>query len=507
MPLFFLFVLPALPLSAQNFPSLDAAPEAYEYARRFAGGAVRWNDVAEASLWASSVNAGPGAETKAASYMQKINAAAAELSAAADLPRNSKERGEYVLGFLHKRFLKSYSEYQTRVDEVFISGRYNCVSSAVLYMTFCIAVGLDAEGVMTKDHAFITVNTGTERIDVETTNQYGFDPGNRKEFHDAFGKATGFAYVPVKNYRDRTALSASELVSLILSNRIAILEKNNRFAEAVPLAINRAVFLTGSPEAPGKNAAVQNTIAQTTAAQNASANKSDFFEDPQNDMMNRFINLGAYYIKNGKEDDAIAWTEYAGKRFPADRRWQELIKTAANNKLVKLVHAKKIADARSALTAIKPKLSDENYGELDALVLEAEAAEKINAIRNPGDVEAALAFIEQKCVALSVQLRGELRTAAILSEADRYGKARDWAGGMRWVNGAMEKYGSNAKLESVLRTLRQNRISELHNEFAALFNKRDYNGAKASVQRSLQEFPGEKQLVQDLILVEKALAQ
>jgi hypothetical protein len=476
-----------LSLSAQGnrtaFPSLEAVPVSRQYAQRLAHN-PRWQDLAEAALWASSVNASPGAEEKAAAYMERINAAVAELLAAADLPSDPKERGEYVLVFLHKRFLKSYSEYQTRVDEIFISGRYNCVSSAVLYMALGLSAGLDIKGVMTKDHAFVTVNTGTERIDVETTNLYGFDPGNRKEFHDAFGKATGFAYVPAKNYRDRAEVNGVELVSLILSNRIAVLEKGNRYAEAVPLAINRAALLSGE----------------------SSGNKPDFFEDPQRDTMNRIFNLGAYLIKTGREDDALAWAEYAGGRF-SDPRWQEFINTAVNNKLVKLIRTKKTANARAELSVLKPRLGADHYNALDVMVLEAEAADLVNGIRNPGDVEAALAFLSRSWEKLPEQIREEMRTTAVLKEAERIGRSRDWAGGMAWLTAAMEQYGKNSRFESAFRTFRQNRAGQLHNEFAALFNKRDYAGAKASIEQALAEFPGERQLVQDLDLVNKALRQ
>jgi len=494
--LFLLFIAVSSRLEAQNFPSLDAAPKAYNYALRVTGNNVYWVDLAEVALWASSVNAGAGAEEKAAGYLERITGAAAELAAAQDLPIDTKERGEYVLTFLHKRFLKAYSEHQTRVDEIFVSGRYNCVSSAVLYMVLGLSVGLDVEGVMTKDHAFATVNTGTERIDVETTNPYGFDPGNRKEFQDAFGKATGFAYVPARNYRDRAVISKAELVSLILSNRISVFERANRFAEAVPLAINRAVLL-----------AEEHGAAQNSADQNTSQHKTEFFEDPQRDMMNRLFNLGANLIKTGKEDDALAWAEYAGGRFPDSERWQEFIKAAANNKLVKLIRAKKTADARAALTAVKPKLSAEDYHELDMVVLEAEAADKVNFIRNPGDAEAALAFLAEVWERLHPAHRDEMRTVAILGEVERLGKTRDWNGAIRWLNNAIEKYGSNAKMEAAMRTLRQNRVSEIHNQFAALFNKKDYEGAKAFIEQSLRELPGERQLLQDLALVEKALAQ
>jgi tetratricopeptide (TPR) repeat protein len=489
MAALFLFMAGAL-LEAQNFPSLEASPNASGFAQRMAGNKIHWRDLAEAALWASSVNSGPGAEEKAAAYLDRINLAVAELTAA-ELSEIKKERGEYVLTFLHKRFLKSYSEYQTRVDEIFVSGKYNCVSSAVLYMVLGLSVGLDVGGVKTKDHAFATVTAGTEIIDVETTNQYGFDPGNRKEFQDAFGKTTGYAYVPLKNYRDRASINGAELVSLILSNRIAVLERGNRFAEAVPLAINRAVFLTGNT---------------------ASGDKTELFGDPQKDLMDCLINLGSYLLKAGKEDDVIAWTEYAGGRFPDSRRWPELFNSAVNNKLVKLIRAKKPAETRAALTALKPKLDEENYQKLDTMVLEAEAGDIVNSIRNSGDAEAALAFLAQVWERLPSEgpsggRREEMRTVTILAEANRFGKARDWAGAMRWLSSAMETYGTNAKLETALRDMRKNRVSELHNEFAALYNKKDYAGAKASTQKSLKEFPNERQLLQDLDLAEKALAR
>jgi hypothetical protein len=506
MPLALLFLSPLLRAQI-SFPSLDAAPASYDFARRFAAQEIRnsqnhWQDLAASALWASAVNAGPGAEEKAAACMEKINAAASEL-AASELPPNPRDRGEYVLTFLHRRFLKSYSEYQTRVDEIFVSGRYNCVSSAVLYMVLGLSVGLDINGIMTKDHAFATLNTGSALIDVETTNPYGFDPGNRKEFHDAFGKATGFAYVPARNYRDRALISEVELVSLILSNRIAVLEKANRYAEAVPLAINRAVLLTGSADP-------QSPVSGDASSAEASAqaqNKAVFFEDPLRDMMNRIFNLGSYLIRTGKEDDALAWAKYAEERFPSPERWQEFTNTAVNNKLVRLIRARKSSEARSSLAALQPRLSAENYRTLDNLVLEAEAADKVNGIKNPGEAEAALAFLAGIWERLPAKKREEMRTAAVLKEAERIGKTRDWIAGMNWLTLAMDRYGRDSKMEAAFRTFRQNRVGELHNEFAQLYNKKEYTAARSSVQKALAEFPGERQLTQDLGLVEKMLQQ
>ena len=269
----------ALPvLSAQNsFPVLEADPQALVYSRKTV---YSWQNLAEIAFWAS----GSGDNV---SFMERIREAAAEIGRAA--PADIPERGEYILNYIHRRFLRSYSGRQTRMDQLFNTGRYNCVSSAVLYMILAVSAGLDVSGVVTRDHAFVTVRAGTELIDVETTNRYGFDPGHRKDFHDDFGRTTGFAYVPARNYRDRSAISQLELVSLILSNRISEAESRNRYAEAVSLALDRAALLSAGNAAAG----------------------SPFFGDPRGDLLNRLYNFGGALIRDGREEDALKWAVLA----------------------------------------------------------------------------------------------------------------------------------------------------------------------------------------------------
>jgi hypothetical protein len=481
--MFFFLLLFCGFLFAQNFPSLEPSPEVYAYAEKLSRStsASYWRDLAETALWASSVNT----ENQAGAYLETITGAVNALASDPNLPSDPKARGEYILVYMHKNFLKSYSERQTRLDELLRSGRYNCVSSAVFYMILSLSSGLDAGGVMTKDHAFATINTGRERIDVETTNRYGFDPGNRKEFQDSFGKATGFAYVPAKDYRDRTVINPPELVSLILSNRIAEMELRNNFSGAVPLSINRKALLS----------------------RNTRTDHNAFFEDPHKDMMARLFNYGAWLIKTGKDDDALAWAEYAGNAFPDEKAWQDFIYAAANNRAVKLIRARKIAEARAGLEAARERLSADNFKTLDGMVLEAELAEQVNGIKNSGDAEAALSIIHSEWERIPEKSREELRTAAVLKEAERLGKTRDWLGAIAWIEAAAEQYGGNSLFENALRTMMQNRVSELHNGFAALYNKRDYNGAKAFIEKALKEYPGDRQLEEDLKRAEQALAR
>ncbi len=167
---------------------------------------------------------------------------------------------EYILLFMHKRLLSRYSEQVTRLDELLERGVYNCVSSAVLYMIFARSVGLDVRGVKTKDHAFCLVRLDDRDFDVETTNVYGFNPGERKEFSDQFGRITGFTYVPPSNYNERSELGELALLSLILANKSSLLNDGKRFAEAIGPAVD-AYTLCGDRDSYEKMIAVMVNLA------------------------------------------------------------------------------------------------------------------------------------------------------------------------------------------------------------------------------------------------------
>jgi hypothetical protein len=168
---------------------------------------------------------------------------AARLSALGETTEAGK--AEASLGFLHERLFKRYLSDATTVDGVLDTGAFNCVSSAVVYLLALRSVGLAAEGVRTTDHAFCIVHTEGRDIDVETTNPYGFDPGSRKEFGDAFGKATGYRYVPPGNYAERQTIGERELLALIISNRIALLEERRDFVAALALSADFAQLAEG----------------------------------------------------------------------------------------------------------------------------------------------------------------------------------------------------------------------------------------------------------------------
>jgi hypothetical protein len=388
---------------------------------------------------------------------------------------------------MHRQFLKSYSPLQTRLDTLLSGGRYNCVSSAALYLILGTAAGLEIRGVMTKDHAFAALRDGDQWIDVETTNPYGFDPGNRKEFHDQFGKATGFAYVPAKNYRDRAAISPLELISLIFSNRITELERRNRFAEAVPLAISRAGLLSGG------------------AAAGDAEDRPLFFEDPRRDLMNRILNFGAFLLKGGREDEALRWAALAAPQYPDVERWQEFILAAANNRMIRQIRAGRFVEARDNLNLLAPALDSAAFTRLDTALTDAELMDGAGKIKSPGEAAVVLAAIDRAEARgiLPAGRAGELRVFAVEKTAARFAAAKDWPGAIAWLEAALERYGPSPSLEQNLRNIRSNLAVEYHNRFASAWNRRNREEAEQILAEGLARFPDNRQLLADKAVVER----
>jgi hypothetical protein len=373
------------------------------------------------------------------------------------------------------------------MDTLLANGSYNCVSSAALYTILASAAGLKTRGVVTRDHAFVTVEAGDETIDVETTNPYGFDPGNRREFHDAFGKTTGFVYVPAKNYRERTE-DARELVSIILHNRIVDLESRSRFAESVPLAVNRAALLApveGRPE---------RTV------------YSEFFDDPRKMLLDRIFNYAATLLSAGKEQELLEWAGLAGAKYPAPERWQEIVAGAINNGLAKMIRSSRFAEGRGFLAAHASKISPETHRRFRAMLTDAELFHIVTGLKTIKDADEALAALdlaEGEALLPEARLK-ELRTFAVIKKAGFLIKEWGIKEALAYAESARAAYGGGSQLDAQIRALREGRIAELHNGFAAAYNRRDFEKAGELIFAALEEFPEDPRLLADKDLLEKA---
>jgi len=314
-------------LGRNTFPRLEPDPKALEFAHLGTDDVYSWTALAEISLWASG--------NLSRSNLEKIKSIAETIKKSPDLPKTDEEAARFILAYMHKNILRSYSHHQTRIDTLLSNGRYNCVSSAVLFMILCKSFGLIADGVITKDHAFVTILIGETVIYIETTNS---------------------VHVPARNYNELQIISPIEFVSLILNNRISELERQNRYADAVPLAIDRAALLFGE--------------SLTITAE--SYLPYFLFADPREDLMDRLINYGSALLRANREEDCLRWAENASSKYPHPERWQELIAAAVNNRAVRFIKERKTTEARNFLEKNKILLTETNYTSIDAIITNAE---------------------------------------------------------------------------------------------------------------------------------------
>jgi len=471
-------------IHAQNvFPRVEPDSKALDYYRLGNKSGYSWQELAEISLWSSGDSSLSG--------MEKIKTTVNALGTAIDPAASGKEKAEFILNYMHKNVLKSYSLYQTRLDILLLNGRFNCVSSAVLYVILCKSAGVDTSGVMTKDHAFVMVHINGQDIDVETTNSFGFDPGNRKEFHDSSGKITGFAYVPPQNYRDRQTINQIELVSLILNNRVGDLERSNNFAGSVPLAVDRAALLLGD-----------------SYALTSEISTSDFlFIDPRKDLMDRLLNYGASLLKANKEEECIRWAVFASSMYPDINRWQELFLAAVNNRISRFIKERKISDARTFLENQKIHITETNYSQLDSLIVDADILNKANNFKTAAEGNEIIVEIEQARGGgrLSEKRATELLTYTIQKIAITLSATplRDWRAAISYLENAISKYGANRELEQSLRTYKGNLVADYHNRFAAEWNKKNFEEAERILNEGLDEFPNDRQLLSDKQIINR----
>jgi len=480
-------------------------------------------ELGKAALLASGVVPDRSAayESRLGELYEALRSGPAPFAAAKDA--DPAARGEAILGFLHERAFKAYGENATTLDGILDAGLYNCVSSAVLYMLAAKSLGLEVEGVRTSDHAFCSLLAGNRRIDVETTNAFGFDPGNKKEFKDSFGRATGYAYVAPGGYGDRRAIGDRALIGLILSNRASMLEYAGRFAEATRLGVDYDELCRD-------------------------ADSRDFLDA-------RINNLVAYFETRRDYERAETVARAAAEAFPGEARLIALARAASYNKAAARARAGDWAGAfdlavaqerelkggaspaASGAASIDARELDElastalsglaqSYASRGEYALARGAVAERSGLAGPAATRAAYAAIgETELVSAAnglpfakaeetidrVFAAGEVdasryaRAIATIygNEAGKIGSGGDWLGGAALaekgaVKLAAAKAPVNDGLVQLAHSLRHNFVAEAHNRFARLYNTGDFAGAKAEIERALSSMPGDQSLERDL---------
>jgi tetratricopeptide (TPR) repeat protein len=181
-------------------------------------------------------------------YLTKLDTIETDARKAITGAKTPTEKAEKLLKFLHDGPMKAgYESKQTDLHTILDTGRFNCVSSAVLFNVIGRRLDLDLVAVEVPQHVFSLLRDGDQKIDVETTSPRGVNPNGLKT---PKGKA------PTDRYKgQRREVGELGLASVIAYNHSVTMIEEKRFHEAVMMSF-RALSL--DPTNPG---AAQNTLA------------------------------------------------------------------------------------------------------------------------------------------------------------------------------------------------------------------------------------------------------
>ena len=155
--------------------------------------------LAEAALLACGVRD----DAQRRSYLARLDAIEADARRAVAGARSAAEAGRRLLAFLHRGPMAGgYVSGQADLSVLLDTGRFNCVSSCVLYNILAERIGLRVAAIEVPEHVFSVVYDGRKWVDVETTNPKGFDrpldrpslEAKRKKFVNSPKTRTPFRY-------------------------------------------------------------------------------------------------------------------------------------------------------------------------------------------------------------------------------------------------------------------------------------------------------------------------
>ncbi|MBN2295497.1 MAG: hypothetical protein JXM70_23915 [Pirellulales bacterium] len=183
------------------------------------------------------------------SYENQVAVLADRLRRSGTVKGSPQEQVQAIFEFMHREML--YGGYRldaTDMTTVLREGRFNCVSSSVLFCCLCSRFGIKAEGLEIPGHAMTRVELPDGELRIEATCPQWFrlidDPQRREELirrtvgrqaaKDSIGAARLDRKTPIAGKKDGfRSVSGVELVATIYYNRGVDLLASRQFAQAM----------------------------------------------------------------------------------------------------------------------------------------------------------------------------------------------------------------------------------------------------------------------------------
>ena len=410
-----------------------------------------------------------------------------KVSAADFMSLEPDERGRAVLKLLYQDYLKTYDFNQTRTNVALETGVYNCVSSALLYMAVAKAAGLEVRGQKTSEHAFCTVyipsGTGAKsnqykKIDVETTNPYGFNPGS-KETMENEDKIQGYYIVPKRYYSNRQEVSDKVFTGLIAGNLCAAYIERDNYQKAIPLGAARYELVQNEQTKP---------VTQV---------RRDF-----DILASNYVNVE---VESGQIFDSyIDWFVLFIERWGMTEYLQKNMDNSFNNLLVYCFDEKNYELAVAAYEKNKPYISKNQ----DSKVSDFLADILVSSVIEGKTAEEQIEQIDQMLSQGTLEPAREKRVLVYLENAwlsilNTCMTERTYGTGYQKSCEALERLPESTKITKMKKSFYENCIAIIHNNFAKQANAGYLDDARRVLEAGMQVFPDDKTLNADLATLNK----
>ena len=202
-------------------------------------------------------------------YRQRVEKLVDDVVAHVGSSSNPERRARRLLAALHYGPLKRYDAGVDRLMRLVDEGVYNCVSATLIYVIAARKAGLTVQAVETPLHVFVTLETGTRRVEIEPTSPRGYDVSRELATFRSFILANKYATMeeiaqrgiePVFNEFRRLSqpMAAERVVALLYQNAGTRALQAGDAAGAVRLLVNAARIY---PELAYRSENLRNTLA------------------------------------------------------------------------------------------------------------------------------------------------------------------------------------------------------------------------------------------------------
>lgn len=240
-------------------------------------------------FWASLIASGVEDAKQQQAYQVKLNRHVADLQDQLATDLDAFRMASAVYEWMHAELLHGgYDLKASSLADVLDHGKFNCVSSVVLYQCLCRAVELETRGIEVPAHAFCAVKIGGRLIDVETTCPTWFEVLSDPQRQEAsLRKVLGSQHSTA--YAQRRELDPSGIIAILYYNRGVEYVEQRQFALAVDANLKALLLDPQSSTSRGNLLAALNNWALEQAEQGDFAHALEMLDEgiqvvPEHDL-------------------------------------------------------------------------------------------------------------------------------------------------------------------------------------------------------------------------------